>query len=242
MKKTLMAVIALLAMMTVACQHTGKGGKGASKEYEAQVRQRVEQMMQLDADRNVDRLLTSSLQSLQHQAQSVHFQADYFPGFQWNLGVFDACTYEPKVTIEGVKPIDSLHCDVDMRYLDEGCYDERYTLNLLKENGEWKIDDVVYNGGDDGTLRDNCTAFYESMVKTYRTEPAEEIMELLLQEEPLEEHYKDPECIYYDNPAAVRQLIEEIKNCYELFKANPGYTEEYGKQLEEMVERIATHV
>ena len=48
MKKTLFAVIACLALMATACQNTGKGDKeAASKEVEAQVKQRVEQMMQI---------------------------------------------------------------------------------------------------------------------------------------------------------------------------------------------------
>ena len=63
-----------------------------------------------------------------------------------------------------------------------------------------------------------------------------------MNEEPLEEHYTDPECIYYNNPSAISQLIEEIKNCHELFRENPEYTEEYGKQIESMIERIAAHI
>lgn len=237
MKKTVLVVFAVLAMMTVACQNAGNDN--ATKEQEA-IRQRVEQMMQLDADNDVEQLLTADLLALQRYTQGVHFQADYYSGFQWNLGVFDACTQEPKVTIEDIKPIDSLHCDVVMRYFDEGCYDEPYTLNLLKEDGEWKIDDVVFEDGS--TMRSDCKRFRMYIGDTYKNEPAEQIMELLLQEEPLEEHYTDPQCIYYENPDAVRQLIVELHNCHELFKKNPGYTEDYGKQLDDMIARIKSHL
>ncbi len=242
MKKTLFAVIACLALMATACQNTGKGDKeAASKEVEAQVKQRVEQMMQMHEYYDADKLLTADLLALQQQAQSVHFWAVFFPGFQWDLGVMDACSKKQEVKIEGIKPIDSLHCDVAMRYVDEGCYDDPYTLKLLKENGEWKIDDVFYNDGEN-TLRDDCKVFYEDVVDSYRTTSPKEIMEFFMNEEPLEEHYTDPECIYYNNPSAISQLIEEIKNCHELFRENPEYTEEYGKQIESMIERIAAHI
>ena len=33
-----------------------------------------------------------------------------------------------------------------------------------------------------------------------------------------------------------------LRNCHELFKQNPGYTEEYGKQIDEMIERISEHI
>ena len=143
--------------------------------------------------------------------------------------------------IEGVKQIDSLHCDVDMRYVDKGCYDDAYTLKLLKENGEWRIDDVVYSEGN-GTLRDDLKTFYVDMEETYRTTSPEEIMEFMLSEEPLEENYTDPESIFYKNPKAVLEVIDGIKCCHELFMKNPGYTVEYGQQIDEMVNRIAAHI
>lgn len=242
MKKTLFAVIACLALMATACQNTGKGDKeAASKEVEAQVKQRVEQMMQMHEYYDADKLLTADLLALQQKAQGVHFWAVFFPGFQWDLGVMDACSEKQEVKIEGIKPIDSLHCDVAMRYVDEGCYDDPYTLKLLKENGEWKIDDVFYNDGEN-TLRDDCKLFYEDVVDSYRTTSPKEIMEFFMYEEPLEENYTDPESIYYNNPSAISQLIEELKNCHELFRENPEYTEEYGKQIDAMLERIASHI
>lgn len=242
MKKTLIAVVAILAMTAMACQNMGKGGKDTSKEIETQVRQRVEQMMQMDADVDAEQLLTADLLAMQKKAQSVHYCADYFWGFQWDLGVMDACSNDPSVNIVSVKPIDSLHCDVDMRYVDGDCYNEPYTLNMKKENGVWKIDDVVYADGTEGNLRRDCQLFYDDMVETYSTYAADEIMELLQQEEPWESCYIDPSCLYFENPDALRELIDEINNCHELFKQNPGYTEEYGKQINEMVERIAEHI
>lgn len=242
MKKTIIAIFACLALMATACHNTGKGGKDkASKEVEQQVRQRVEQMMQMNEYFNADKLLTADLLALQNMAQGVHFWADFFPGFQWDLGVMDACSEKQEVKIEGIKPIDSLHCDVAMRYVDEGCYDDPYTLKLFKEKGEWKIEDVIYNEGEN-SLRDDCKLFYEDIADTYRTTPAEEIMEFMMSEEPSEESYTDPECIYYNDPSAIWQLIDEIKNCYLLFRENPEYTEEHGKQIDAMLERIAAHI
>lgn len=241
MKKTLVVALLFLAAMTMGCKNVGNGGKDAAKETETLIRQRVEQMIQMHELFDADIILTTDLLALQNMAQGVHFWANFCPGFQWDLGTMDACSEKQEVKIEGVKPIDSLHCDVAMRYVDEGCYDAPYTLNLLKENGEWKINDVTYPEGN-GTLRDDLKMFYEDMEDTYRTTDPAEIMEFMLQEEPLEEHYTDPQCIYFNNPSAVTGLIDDIKRCHELFMQNPGYTEEYGKQIEEMVARIAAHL
>ena len=93
-----------------------------------------------------------------------------------------------------------------------------------------------------GTLRDDCKSFYEEMVNEFSTTAPEEVMEFMSQEEPIEENYTDPDCIFYNNPGAVKEVIQGIKNCHELFKQNPGYTEEYGKQIEAMIERISTHL
>ncbi|MCR5659685.1 MAG: hypothetical protein K6G25_10240 [Bacteroidales bacterium] len=241
MKKTLFVAIAFLTMVTMACQNMGKGNnEPASKENEEIIKQRVEQMMQMDADYDADKLLTADMFALQSKAQGVHFWADYCFGFQWNLGVMDACSQKQEVLIEGVKPVDSLHCDVAMRYVDSGCYNDPYTLKLLKEKGEWRIDDVVYKEG--GTLRNDCKSFYEEMVNEFSTTAPEEVMEFMSQEEPIEENYTDPDCIFYNNPGAVKEVIQGIKNCHELFKQNPGYTEEYGKQIEAMIKRISTHL
>lgn len=242
MKKTLFAAVVILAVMAMACQNKGKGGKdNATKEMETQVKQRVEQMIQMRDVFDADKILTTDLYSLQNMAQSVHFWSDFCWGFEWNLGVLDACSEKQEVNIEGVKLIDSLHCDVDMRYVDEGCYNEPYTLHLLKENGEWKINDVTYEDGE-STLRDNLKMFYEDMEETYRTTSPEEIMEFMLQEEPSEESYTDPESIYYKNPKAIYELINQLKHCYELFMHNPGYTAEYGDQIEKMIRRIENHI
>ena len=69
----------------------------------------------------------------------------------------------------------------------------------------------------------------------------EEIMEFLVQEEPSEANYTDPNCIF-SNPDELKHLIEGIKSCQELFKQNPGYTEEHEKQINEMIERISAHL
>ena len=167
------------------------------------------------------------MHALQQQALGVHYEGDYFMGFQWNTGVLDACSENAETTIEGVKVIDSLHADVDMRYLDEGCYDETYTLHLLNEGGQWKIDDVDYQVG---TLREECKAFQEEVADLYATRPVEEVLACLLGEEPTEENYSDPASIYYNNPEALKELADIMGNCLELFKKNPGYTDEMGQQ------------
>jgi len=243
MKKTLFAALAFMAVMAVACQNTGKGDEAASKEkeFEAQIKQRVEQMIQMHELYDADKLLTEDMLALQAKAQGVHFCADFCPGFTWNLGVMDACSPEQEINIEGIKPIDSLHCDVAMRYVDSGCYNESYTLNLLNENGEWKVDDVNYGEGN-GTLRGDCQSFYEEMVKTYQTTSPEEIMEFMRQEEPAEALYSDPECVFYNNPEELKNHIQGIRNCQELFKQNPGYTEEYAKEIDAMIERMSAHI
>ena len=242
MKKTLFAAIAFLAVMAMACQNTNNGGKeqaSKEKENEVQIKQRVEQMMQMHELFDADKILTADLLALQEKAQGVHFWANFFPGFQWDLAVQDACSENRSAKIEGITPVDSLHCDVAMRYVDSTCYDDPYTLKLLKENGEWRIDDVLFN---ETSLREDCKDFYEDMVDSYSTEDPKDIMEFFTGEEPLEANYTDPECIYYNNPEAVKGLVESIKNCQELFKKNPGYTEEMGKQIDAMIERISAHI
>jgi len=244
MKKTLFAAIAFLAVMAVACQNTGNGDKEAAskeKEFEAQIKQRVEQMINMDVAADAEKLLTADMFALQTMAQGVHFWADYCPGFTWNLGVMDACSLTQEINIEGVKPIDSLHCDVAMRYIDSTCYNDPYTLNLVNENGEWRVNDVTYNEGK-STLRGDCRSFYEEIVNNYRTASPEEIMEFLRQEEPMEELYSDPECIFYNNPEELKNHIQGVRNCQELFKQNPGYTEEIAKEIDAMIERMSAHI
>ena len=240
MKKTLFAAVAFLAVMAMACQNNGNGSKeDASKEKEAQIKQRVEQMMKMSEVDDADKMLTADLYALQTKAQSVHFWANFFPGFQWDLAVQDACSEHREAKIEGIIPVDSLHCDVAMRYVDSTCYNTPYTLRLLKENGEWRIDDVLFN---ETSLKEDSKEFYEDVVETYRTEDPKEIMEFFSQEEPIESNYTDPECIYYNDPQSLKELIQTIKDCQELFKQNPGYTEEHEKQINEMIERISAHI
>ena len=243
MKKSMLFSLAAVAMMAMSCQNAGNGGQETAKEdnqqTEAAVKQAVEQMMVMDVDKDMDKMLTTEMFAIQQQTQGVHFEGDYFMGFQWNTGVMDACSDNIETKIEGVKLVDSLHSDVAMRYVDEGCYDEPYTLHLLKENGQWKIDDVDFQ---ESTLREQCKLFYEEVAEWYRTESSETILEFFMTEEPLEENYTDPNTVYCNNPEAVKTLIGEIRNNHELFKMNPNYTEDMGKQIDAMIERIATHL
>ena len=106
MKKIVFAAIAFLAVMAMACQNTDNGGQeSASKENEAQIRQRVEEMIQMNEVNDASQLLTADMLALQTQAQSVHFWADFCPGFQWDLGTQDACSDEQEVNIEGIETI-----------------------------------------------------------------------------------------------------------------------------------------
>lgn len=243
MKKTILFSLAIVAMMVLSCQNEGKGDQeNAAKENqttEASVKQVVEQMMQMDVANDMDKLLTADMLAMQQKTLGVHFEGDYFMGFQWNTGVFDVCSEDFETKIEGVKLIDSLHSDVAMRYVDPGCYDEPYTLHLLKEDGQWKIDDVEYQ---ESTLREQCKLFYEEVAEWYRTASPETILDLFMTEEPSEENYSNPNTIYFNNPMAVQKLISEICNNHELFKQNPGYTEVMGAQIEAMVSRIKTHL
>ena len=239
MKKLLLFSLAVVAMMAVSCQNAGNGGQETTKEdnqpTEAAVKQAVEQMMLMNVDKDADKILTAEMHALQQQAFGVHYEGDYFMGFQWNTGVLDVCSENAETTIEGVKLVDSLHAEVDMRYLDEGCYDETYVLHLLNEGGQWKIDDVDYQVG---TLREECKAFQEEVADLYATRPVEEVLACLLGEEPTEENYSDPASIYYNNPEALKELADILGNCLELFKKNPGYTDEMGQQVEAMIGRI----
>ena len=238
MKKVLIAAFAFLAVIAMSCQNTGNGGKeqaSKEKENEAQIKQRVEQMMQMHELFDADKILTTELYDLQTKAQSVHFWANFFPGFQWDLAVQDACSENRSAVIEGVTPVDSLHCDVAMRYVDSTCYEAPYTLKLLKEKGEWRIDDVIFN---ETSLREDCVTFYEDVIETYKTEAPEDIMEFLMSEEPDEDYYASPDC----TPDDLRSLIEDIKNFHGLFMQNPKYTEEYGKQIDAMIGRIESHI
>ena len=242
MKKSFLFSFAVLAMMAMSCQNAGNGGKEVTDEdhqpTEASVKEAVEQLMLIDVDKDADKTLTTEMFSIQQKTQGVHFEGDYFMGFQWNTGVLDACSENIETRIEAVKVIDSLHSDVAMRYVDEGCYDEPYTLHLLKEDGMWKIDDADYV---ETTLREQCELFYEEVAEWYRTSSPEDVMDAFMAEEPSEESYTDPNTIYCNNPKEVKKLVAEIRNNLELFKQNPSYTEDLGSQIEEMISRIETH-
>ena len=232
MKKVLW-VLVLLGVMA-SCGNVGNKGKDTEETI---IRQRVEEMILS----GTNEILTSELLAIQQHAQSVYFEDAYFFGFEWNTGVFDVCN-DVSLDIVDIKLIDSLHSDVKMHYLDEGCYDFHYTLNLLKRNGQWWIDDVTYDEGIYPTLRVEAEAFYEDVAELYRVVSPEEIMEYLLNEEPSENSYTEPGFSFYNNPEAVEDLIDMLQNCHELFKKNPGYTEKYGKQIDAMIERIAEHL
>lgn len=236
--KTFFSMIAVLALMAISCQNSNKGDK-ASVSEETLVLQCVERMMVSD----VDQILSEDMLALQNRAKSVHYDGYYYWGFEWNTGVFDVCSEDADAKIEGVHLRDSLHCDVDIRYVDEGCYDIPYTLNLLKEQGQWKIDEVVYHDGQDShTLRGDCEAFYEDVAEMYATNPANEVMDFLLGEEPTEESYTEPGTIFFNNPQAVKSYADELRNCLELFKNNPDYTDEMGQRIEAMIAHIEGHL
>jgi len=225
MKKTVL--IALLALVFVACQQTDR--------TEEAVRQSVERMMLS----NSDTIFTAEMRAIQKVAEGIHYDGYYFMEFDWTTGVFDACSENAGPTIVEVRPLDSIHSQVDMRYVDEGCYDIQYVLHLLREDGQWRIDDVTFETGN--TLRGDCEAFCKEVNELYCSEPADEIVAFLLEEEPWEETYTDPGTIFYNNPQRIHEYAEELRNCLKLFSLNPGYTEEYGQQVEAMIERIESH-
>ena len=245
MKKIAFLLFGLIAVMAMSCQTSGNGNQTQTntvvdnQKLEESVKQAVQKMMQMDMVDDMEQMLTKDMLALQNKALGVHFEGDYFQGFQWNTGVLDACSEEIETIIEGVKVVDSLHGDVEMRYVDKGCYDEPYTMHLLKEDGQWKIDDVDY---PETTLREQCKLFYEEVADWYRAASPEDIMDVFMNEEPSEESYTEPSTIYCNNPKAVKTLIGEIRNNLELFKQNPNYTEDLGQKIEAMISRIETHL
>ncbi len=82
MKKTLYAAIAFLAVMAMACQNTNNGGKEQAPKTEELIKQRVEQMIQMHEVFDADKILTADMLALQEKAESVHFWANFCPGFQ----------------------------------------------------------------------------------------------------------------------------------------------------------------
>ena len=188
MKKVLITAFACLAVMAMSCQNTNNEDKENAAQV-ALIKQRVERMLQMHDFYDADKLLTTELYALQTKAQDVYFWANFFPGFQWDLAVQDACSEDRGSVIEEVTIVDSLHCDVAMRYIDSTCYNAPYVLKLLKENGEWRINDVLFNGS---SLHDDCISFYEDVIETYTTDDPEDIMEFLRSEEPDENFYANP--------------------------------------------------
>ena len=78
--------------------------KKDSQPTEASVKHAVEQLMQMDVENDMDRMLTADMLSLQKQVLGVHFEGTHFMGFQWNTGVLDVCSENNETTIEGVNP------------------------------------------------------------------------------------------------------------------------------------------
>lgn len=230
----------LLPLMCVICY----AGVSANDKSVDAIRQRVEEMRQVDYEHQ-NQILTLGLQAAIDHAHSIFniCEDDTWVGFDWNAYVMDVCGDEPSVNIGSIMVIDGNHANVAIRYVDQPCYDVPYTLNLLWEDGCWKIDDVYYPEQEEGwaTLRAQCHTFYDIMVHEYMTESADDILDNMLSMEPLEEYYTDPSTIY-SNPKEVQLLIEQINNGHELFKKNPGYTPSAGKRITEMVNRIKRHL
>lgn len=208
------------------------------------IRQRVEQMRQVDYEHQDEILSVRLLQALNHAHSIFNIsEDDTYVGFEWNANVLDVCgDKEPQVKIGNVQVVDDTHAKVDMRYVDQPCYDIPYVLYLVWENGNWMIDDVDYPESEEdgwGNLRSQCDSYYNLMVEAYKTDPAQDILENMLSMEPSEEDFQDPGTIYYKNPKEVLKLINQINNGHELFKKNPGYTPAMGQKIEQMLERIS---
>jgi len=248
MRKKLLAIFAFIALLASACQNNSGGNTTTEKladnhQTEAFIRKTVEQMM----EKPTDQIMTDFIYNLQQNASSVSYEAEFFFGFEWNGGVFDVCSENAGVRIDSIRVTDSTHSFVDMRWFDEPCYDIPYTLQLLWEDGQWKINEVEYHedvvGGDDAnTLSGRCRDFYQNIAQYYSEKPADEIMAYLLTEEPSEESYTKPGTIYYNNPKEISKQIERIRNCHQLFKQNPNYTESYGEQINAIIARIEQHL
>ncbi len=212
------------------------------------VRWRIEQMIQVD-HRNVDQILTSGLNAMLEHAHSIfHVTHDVnFVEFAWAPGILDVCDMNgTEVRIENVNIIAEGHAVADMLYIDKPCYKIPYTLDLLWEDDEWKIDDVIYSEEEERegwrTLRDQCTSLYDLMAKNYISEPAQDVVANMLAMEPTEKDYNNPATICYNNPKELKHLIEQINNGHELLKKNPGYTPDMGKKLNDMINRIKKHL
>ena len=212
------------------------------------VRQRIEQMIEVDHG-NVDQILTFVLNAMLERAHSIFpvTDDDTFVEFAWAPGILDVCNVNgPEVRIENVNIIAEGHAVADMLYVDKPCYEIPYTLDLLWEDGEWKIDDVFYSKQEERegwcTLRDQCSSLYDLLAQGYINQPAQDVIAKMLAMEPTENAYNDPATIYYNNPKELNHLIEQISNGHELLKKNPGYTSAMSKQLNDMIARIKKHI
>lgn len=246
-----------MALMAVACQaNENKSAASAeanpaavpvaSQKTEAAVRQRVEEMKLVEY-KDQDQILTKGLQEEIAHAHSIFniSESDLYVGFEWAPGILDVCgDKEPEIKIDKVEVIDENRAAVDMLYVDKPCYEIPYQLNLLWEDGAWKIDDVAYSEQEAGwgTLRDQCHTYYDIMVESYKNDLARDILENILSWEPTEQDYNDPGTIYYNNPKELQLLIEQVQNSHALFKKNPGYEPAMGKKFNEMIARIKKHL
>ena len=109
----------------------------------------------------------------------------------------------------------------------------QFEETILKRYARWNGDNSIFECSLLQNIVENQVLFYEMT--------DEEIVAFLLDEEPWEESYTDPATIFYNNPQRIREYAEELRNCHKLFSLNPGYTEEYGQQIEAMIERIESH-
>ena len=218
------------------------------QQTDADVCRCVEQMIQVD-HQNVDQILTPTLNAILARAHSIFCVTDNdsFVEFSWAPGILDVCNVNgPEVRIVNVNIIAEGHAVADMLYVDNPCYEIPYTLDLLWEDGEWKIDDVFYSKQEERegwrTLRDQCSSLYDLLAQGYINEPAQDVISKMLAMEPTEKAYNDPATIYYNNPKELNHLIEQISNGHELLKKNPGYTQAMSKQLNDMIGRIKKHI
>ncbi len=218
------------------------------QQTDADVRRCVEQMIQV-GNQNVDQILTPTLNAVLAHVHSIFSVTDddTFVEFSWAPGILDVCNVNgPEVRIVNVNIIAGGHAVADMLYVDNPCYEIPYTLDLLWEDGEWKIDDVFYSKQEERegwcTLRDQCSSLYDLLAQGYINQPAQDVIAKMLAMEPTENAYNDPATIYYNNPKELNHLIEQISNGHELLKKNPGYTSAMSKQLNDMIARIKKHI
>ncbi len=218
------------------------------EQTNADVRRCVEQMIQVD-HRAMDQILTSALNAVLAHAHSIFSVTDddTFVEFSWAPGLLDVCDVNgPEVRIVNVNIVAEGHAVADILYVDTPCYEIPYTLDLLWEDGKWKIDDVFYSEQEERegwrTLRDQCSSLYDLVAQGYINQPAQDVIASMLAMEPTEKDYSDPATIYYNNPKQLSHLIEQISNGHELLKKNPGYTPAMSKQLNDMIARIKKHI